>query len=210
MEEARAAFRKSIELNPTFPEAHGALGRTYLFETRGRAADGIPELELAVKLLPSRQDLALSLANLYDRQGEREKSEALLRTLGPAAEPMIAQTKAQSDRNQNNQNVARVSDLLGQGKYDEAVALMEQIVAKAPESLKPGLQEELEVLRAGAARNRSVKRYNEAIELWNRRELKAALAVFEEVAATASDPALIKSAQEKAKLVREALARKPK
>lgn len=207
VEQARAAFRKSIELNPSFPESHAALGQTYLFETTGRAADGIPELELAVKLLPSRQDLALSLANLYDRQGEQEKSEALLRTLGPAAEPMVARRKAQSDW---NQNVARVNTLLSQGKGDEALALMEQIVANAPESLKAALQEELEELRAGAARNRSVQRYNEAMEHWNRRELKAALAGFQEVAATASDPALAKSAREKAKLVREALARKPR
>jgi tetratricopeptide (TPR) repeat protein len=205
VEEARAAFRRSIELNASFPEAHAALGQTYLFESEGKAADGIPELELAVKLLPSRADLALNLASLYARQGEEQKSEALLKTLGPAAKPILDQKRVHSDW---NQNVNRVNSLLTDGKEDEAIALMEQIVANAADSLKPALQEELEKLCAGAARNRSVRKYNQANEHWNRGELKAALAGFEEVASTATDASLAKAAQDKAKLAREALARK--
>ena len=207
LDEARAAFRRSIELNPALPEAHAALGQTYLFESDARSAEGIPELEIAVKALPSRKDIAQSLTVLYDRANQREKSDALLQSMGADGHSMLARRKSENDW---NGNIQRVNTLLGEGKNDEALALMEKIVADAPPGLKPTVEAELAKLRAGAARNRSVGQYNRAIEHWNKNELKAAMARFEEVASTASDPALANSAREKARLVREALARKTK
>ena len=72
-------------------------------------------------------------------------------------------------------------------------------MAEAPEHAKPALQDDLDKLRAGAARNRTVRQYNEALAQWKRGELKAALAGFEHVAATATDPDVAKAAAENAR-----------
>jgi len=207
LETARAAFRRSIELNPSFPEAHGGLGTTYLGDSSGNVADGIRELEIAVKALPSRTDLALSLAHLYERQGAQQKSEALLKTLGPAGKPTLENNKQRASW---KQTMDHVNALLKDGKDDEAVAVLEQAVAEAPEGRKSSLQGELDDLRAGAARNRAVRQYNEALAQWKRGELQAALAGFEHVASTATEPGVVKAATENAKLVRDAIARKKK
>ncbi|MGH9398826.1 MAG: tetratricopeptide repeat protein [Thermoanaerobaculia bacterium] len=127
VDEARAAFRRSLELNGDFAEARGALGRTFIVEDDSRLDEGIAELEATVRLLPSRKDLALELAGLYDRKSEFEKSEEML-----------------------------------------------------------------------AVRNRSIRQYNEALALVNKQDYAGALAGFQNVAATAEDPALAKSAQENA------------
>ena len=205
LEAARAAFRRSIELNPNFPEARGGLGTTYVVDSSGNVADAIRELEIAVKELPSREDLALNLARLYERQGQEQKSEALLKSLGAAGQRPLEVKKEGGGR---KEKMDRVNALLAAGKEDEAVALMETIVAEAPEHAKPALQDDLDKLRAGAARNRSVKQYNEALAQWKRGELKAALASFERVAATATDPDVAKAAAENARLVRAALSKK--
>jgi tetratricopeptide (TPR) repeat protein len=207
VEAARDAFRRSIELNPDFPEAHAGLGQTYYSEPGTDVSVGIRELELAVKALPSRTDLALGLARLYERQGEEQKSEALLASLGPAGRRALESKKS---RNEWKSGLDRVNALLAEGKEDEAVAVMEKIVAEAPESLRPGMQDELDRLRAGVARNRAQKKYNDALERWKHGELQAALSGFEEVAATAADPAVAKAADEQAHLVRDALARRKK
>jgi tetratricopeptide (TPR) repeat protein len=207
IETARATFQRSIELNPDFPEAHAGLGQTYYSESGKDVSVGIRELELAVKALPSRTDLALGLARLYERQGEEQKSEALLASLGTAGQRALQSKKIHSEW---KTGLDRVNALLAEGKEDEAVAVMEKIVADAPDSLRPSMQDELDKLRAGVARNRATKKYNDAIAHWNRGELQAALSGFEEVASTATEPGLKKAADEKAHLVRDALARQKK
>src|SRR5262249_39096702 len=78
LESARAALRRSVELEPDFAEARVALGRTYRFEPRGGNVDeGIAALEEARKRLPSRDDLAQDLARLYDRKGDHAKADAV-------------------------------------------------------------------------------------------------------------------------------------
>lgn len=210
LDDARAAFRKSIELNPSFAEAHAGLGETYLWETTGNAADGIPEMELAVKQLPSREDLRIQLVRLYQRQGEEERANALLKTLGKGGEALATHGDSNGNGEFELNGTNRVNKLLAEGKDEEGLAVMEEIVAKASPNMKPALQEQLDQLRAGVARNRCVKQYNEAIQHWNKHELKAALEGFEQVAATATDPKLVKSAKEKAQIVRETLARSAK
>ena len=73
--EARAAFRRCLELEPGFAEARAALGRTYFFDDAGDLHDGIAALEEAVRLLPARRDLALDLARLVDRQRAAQEAQ---------------------------------------------------------------------------------------------------------------------------------------
>jgi hypothetical protein len=81
----------------------------------------------------------------------------------------------------------KVNVLLSQGKEDEAVAAMEQIVGHAPAESRAVYQDELTKLRAGVARNKAVRAYNAAIALYNRHEYPAALQAFEKLAAASPD-----------------------
>ncbi len=69
LEAARAALRRSAELNPDFAEALALLGRTYRMEPRGANVDeGIAALEAARKRLPSSESVA-------DRPGRALRAE---------------------------------------------------------------------------------------------------------------------------------------
>jgi tetratricopeptide (TPR) repeat protein len=201
IEDARAVFRRCLELNPHFSEARGALGRSYLLEDASAAREGIPVLEAAVIELPSRTDLALDLARLYARAGDSEKSDAISkRVLGPNARSMSGKSSVDL--------LARVNLLLEQGKDDEAVHMLEGMVEKSSGGVREEFTAQLEALRRGVARNRSIRTYNEALEHWNRRDLEGALALLRTVAATAEDPVLAQSAREKIPALEKALAPK--
>lgn len=206
VEEARSAFRKSAQLNGEFAEARGALGRTYLLEDRSRLDDGIVELEAAVRLLPARKDLAIDLASLYDRKGERGKSEEMLRrVLGSEASPILE--RRQKDQ-QLRDSMDHIGALLKAQKDDEAVAELERLVEASTGMNRLALVEQLETIRRGAARNRSIRQYNEALVLIEKRDYAGALAGFRIVADTAEDPALATSAQEKVDLVTRTMQQK--
>jgi tetratricopeptide (TPR) repeat protein len=195
-----------MELNPNFPEARAALGRTYLVEDDSVLSEGIAELEHAVALLPSRKDLLMDLSNLYERKGNRAKSEELLRkALGSDAEPILSQRRSASEF---QESLDRVNALLAQRKEEEAIALAEKVLEGAPAELREILQEQVNEIRKAAAARMSVRRYNEAVDKLNRQDLLGSLAAFESVAANAQDPSLVKAAQDHAERIRQVLSRK--
>lgn len=199
LEEARAAFRRSIALNARFPEARAALGRTYLLEAGTAAADGIPELEAAVRALPARTDLALDLASLYARTGDVAKSEALMtRTLGADAVTKLAAAPSLSGF---EETIARINLLLDQKKEVEAIALLEALAAKSPAGVREDLDAQLKFLKRSASRNRSIRDFNEAVALWKKNDRAGAIALFQQVARTAEDPELARSAREQAERI---------
>ncbi len=201
--EARAAFRRSIALNSGFPEAHAALGRSYLLESGAGAAEGIPDLEAAVRALPTRTDLALDLASLYARAGDVAKSEALMtKTLGPDAAKKLSSGPGLG---KFEETVARINLLLDQHKDEEAIALLEALAAKAPSGFREDLESQLRFLKQNSARNRSRREYNEAVELWKKSDLPGALTLFRKVADTADDAELAKSAREQADRIAKSL-----
>jgi tetratricopeptide (TPR) repeat protein len=196
LEEARAAFRRSIELNPDFPEARAALGRTYLLEEGPGVDEGIAALEAARKLLPSREDVATDLAKLYDRKGERARSDAVLgESLGASAAEALSK---RTQRSQLEIRIEEVNRLLEQGEDDEALARFEGLVAESRDEVRTELETQRDALKKAAARNRAVEQYNAAIALYNKRDLPAALAAFERVAAESADADVAAAAREKA------------
>lgn len=206
IEEARVSFRRSIDSNPDFAEAHAALGRTYLFEEGEAASDGIAELETAVAKLASRRDLALELAELYDRRGDRGKADDLLRrVLGSDAAAVLA---ARQIKDRFREAFGRVNALLAAQKDDEAIALLEDLVAGAPADIGAILKEQLTSLKRSAVRNRAIREYNAAVARYNTRDLEEALTGFEKVAATAEDQELAQSARQQADWVRHLLAQR--
>lgn len=206
VDEARAAFRRSIELNVDFAEARAALGRTFLAEDADTASEGIPFLEAAVARLPSRNDLALDLARLYERVGDRRRSDALL----TAARGERARTlQRQMERERERQDaLARVNDLLVQGREDEAVLDLEQLASAAAPEVREILEAQLKEVRRSAAYRRSIRDYNEAVARANRKDLAGALALFRTVAACSEDAELARSAEERAGEIARSLARR--
>jgi tetratricopeptide (TPR) repeat protein len=206
VEASRRAFRKSLEINPDFGEARGALGQTYLAEDAGPAlAEGVHELEAAVQRLPSRKDLLLDLAILYDRNGRRDKSDALLTAMGPEAEKVLQQRRKADDL---GASLERVNKLLAEGNPDEAIAAIEKLLESADGVLKESLEEQLKSLRAAARRKRVVSRYNEAIALANKQDLDGALRAFRDVATTSEEAGLAGMAKENAGRIEQILAKR--
>jgi tetratricopeptide (TPR) repeat protein len=203
IDDARRALRRSIELNGDFPEARAALGRTYLVEDDSCLWEGIQELEAAMQGLPFREDVALDLARLYERKGERLKSELIVKSvLGPeAAKALVRKQESQGFE----KTLERVNRLLAEAKEDEAIPLFEQFLSGLPEDMRAAYQDQLLALRRGAARNRTVRQYNEAIGLLNKKDLEGALILFEKVAATGEDADLAKAAGAKADQIRQTL-----
>jgi TolA-binding protein len=193
LDEARADFRKSVELNPEFPEAQAALGRTYLVEQGPAVDDGIAALEIARKKLPSREDVAADLAALYDLKGDKTRGDAVLKSAG-ATETLAKR----GQRSQLEASLEDVNKLLEQGKDDEALALFDGMIAKSSGEIRTELESQRDSLTKAIARNRAVKAYNAAIALYNKRDYAGALTAFQKIAAEKGDPDIASAAREKA------------
>jgi Tfp pilus assembly protein PilF len=204
LEEARGAFLRSIERNPEFAEARAALGRTYLMEEGRLAAAGIPHLEAARQRLPSREDLALDLAALYERVGQNAKAEAVLReALGAGAEGMIARKRKESEF---RRSLDRVNELLRERREEEAVALLERLVGESSGEIRAELLVQLESLRRKVARNAMAARFDAAIAKANAGDYAGSLAGLDEIARSAEDADLARRAREQAAQIRKYLA----
>jgi len=207
LEGARAAFRKSVELEPDFAEARVALGRTYRAEPAGANLDeGIAALEEAHKRLPSREDVADDLVRLKAQSAERSDTTwsagaapAPEAPSGNRAKPASASTMTSTP------DTDAINALLAAGKDDEAVAAMKTLVAQADERTRPSLQKELDGLEAGVARNKAVRAYNSAIALYNHHDYVAALSAFEKLAASSPDTEWGRKAHDRAVEIRKIL-----
>ena len=202
VEDARRVLRGSIALDSDFAEAYVALGRSYLVED-ACAWEGIAPLETAARKLPSREDVALDLARLYERSGEVEKSDRIFKTaLGPEAAKVLMRERTDV---RFARTVERAQRLLADRKEDEAIALCERFLSGLPEDSRAPYERELAALRRGAARSRAIAQYNDAVRLLNVRDLHAALDVLEKVAFEAEDADLAKAAAQKAEEIRRSL-----
>ena len=203
IDDARRALQRSVELNSDFAEARARLGRTYLVEDDSCLWEGIAELEIAVQKLPSRKDVALDLARLYERKGELAKSEQLIQSAfgGDSTEFAL---RAKTEGNWK-EPLERVNRLLAENKDDEAIALFEKFLSGAPEDVRAAYQDQLAALRKAADERRPLRQYNEALRLLKERDYQGALALFEKVAASAGDADLARAASEKADQIRRIL-----
>ncbi len=73
---ARRAFSRAVELVPEFPDALSLLG--YVETVEGQLDDAERHLTAAVSFLPAREDYQLHLAQVYMRQANFPKAQALL------------------------------------------------------------------------------------------------------------------------------------
>ena len=181
LESARAALRRSIELEPDFAEARVALGRTYRYEPRGGNVDeGIAALEEARRRLPSREDVAQDLARLYDRKGEHEKANAISPSFTAGAKTAAS---FESEMNADfDAKVARVNSLIEAGKLDQAIAVVDALIAESGGDTRAKLQQERDALAKTAAHNRGIADYNAAVAAYDRGDSARALAALRKLA----------------------------
>jgi tetratricopeptide (TPR) repeat protein len=151
-------------------------------------------METAHRLLPSRMDVAHNLALAYARTGQTAKAEELIeRVLAPQASPeeVADAREALLDEEQRH-----AEELIDQQKFDEALPLLQAVQAKTS---RPGRREELAhriaEIQHALSFNSFVQRYNEAVELANRGNIKEALAILQPLLTATQDPAQIDRAR---------------
>ncbi len=83
--------------------------------------------------------------------------------------------------------------------------MLEQVLAASPEDVRHAFDDQLASLRRGAAKNRSIREFNEAVALQKKQELEAARTAFRKVAETAEDADLARAAREQAERIDQIL-----
>jgi tetratricopeptide (TPR) repeat protein len=222
LEAARAAFHRSIELNPDFADGLAAYGRTYRLEPRGAGVDeGIAALEEARKRLPTRDDIALDLAVLYERKGDGARAASLRKAAGgtTAASTSSTSSVASSQWDQSSSRfqarVEEINRLLEAHRVDEAIAVLDGLIAESSGEMRTEMESQRAQLVNVAARNKEIQARNEAVDLYNsgialynKREYGGALAAFEKVARNSPDPELTKAAKAKVTELKSLLSKK--
>jgi transglutaminase-like putative cysteine protease/tetratricopeptide (TPR) repeat protein len=130
LEEAIAAYRKQTEITPSAKLPHKNLG--LLLAQMQRDAEARTELETAAAIPPDDPEVKLALAQVYTRSGDKEKSEALMKSvMGASSMPAAgadfyaAALRDDADPNQALHDARQTLDNLGDqfdsGEYDHMV-----------------------------------------------------------------------------------------
>lgn len=188
---ARVLAQRALDLGADPARALGDLGTSYLVESTADLAPGIAALEKAHALLPTRHDFALHLFAMYRRGGK--KADELFAQLEAARSPQV---KFAARAIVVRIDLARANELLRDGKYDEAAAVLRTLAANSPDGdAKVDFERQAaEVARAGDS-NRQIVVYNEAIALVNKGKYAAARKTLTQLLATATDPSVIRDAK---------------
>jgi len=180
---ARSAFERAVELRPDYAQGWAQLGFTWGLQS-GPSAAGTAALERAQSMLPGRQDIAMNLLLAYAKSDQREQADevyaGLRRTAAdPTSLSRARQVLLQMDYRQANRMAAA-------NQLDDAVALLAQVRAHTSD---PALAERaaqlLSTLARTAQHNRFAKGYEEAHELIQEGQLKAASAALLKLASEA-------------------------
>jgi hypothetical protein len=203
LEAARAAFRKSADLNPDFAEALAMFGRSYRYEPPGANVDeGIAALEQAKVRLPNRPDVAADLAALQQHKNRPAPEDAL----GVPATAPEAGRAASNSLSGFDAGVAEVNRLVERRQYDEAIKALDRLIPGSDEETKTQLERYREKLVRQAASTRAGNAYNAALALYNKRDYRGALAAFRKVASESADADMARAARQKADEISRLLA----
>ncbi|HEY9420034.1 MAG TPA: tetratricopeptide repeat protein, partial [Thermoanaerobaculia bacterium] len=207
LRQARASFAKVVALRPEFGEGWARLGYTYQAEEK-LTAEAVQALETAHRLLPSRPDVAHNLAIAYARTGQRQKAEDLIaKVLVPQGKPEMVENAREALLDEDH---SRAEDLIGESKLVEALAILEQIRAKTKSDIRrQSLTHRIDEVRRVMSYNQFVDKFNEAVGLANRGDLKGAAAILEPLAEATEDPMQAQKAKDLLSRLRPPTARKP-
>ncbi|HYK04156.1 MAG TPA: DUF1570 domain-containing protein [Thermoanaerobaculia bacterium] len=188
---ARALAEHALSIGAEEARARGIAGTSHLVEPD--LAPGIAQLERALTRAPQRTDFALNLYAMYLRTGARDKADALFASAFEHARDK--QTIFAARNVYVTVETERANALAQSGKLEEAAAIVHDLAAKTTDAMS---RRELEIqaanLLAIAATNRDIQTYNRAIELANKGKNREAVAILDELLATAKDAAVIADA----------------
>jgi hypothetical protein len=166
---------------------------TFLFE-RANPRPGIPALERAHRMLPSRTDISSNLLQLYLAAGERDKAQDLL--AGPwtrLADPAVIAAARQALL---NFDLDRSNEQLRAGDYLAAVATLREARGRAVDpALTRQIDEQIERLTTFADRKRQSDEINRAVAAANEGDIAAAIAIVDALLPTLKDPDLAEAAR---------------
>lgn len=185
LRKAREALSRVVALRSDFGEAWASLGYTYQ-EEEEITEEAVRILETARRLLPSRTDVAYNLAIVYARTGRKQQAEDLIeKVLVPRDKPGMIANAREAILNQDHR---QAEDLIEQEKLEEALPILEQVRDRTsdPEKRRT-LELRIYEVRRALDFNRFVDRYNEAVTLANKGDVKGAVAILEPLAETTQD-----------------------
>ncbi|HKQ97647.1 MAG TPA: tetratricopeptide repeat protein, partial [Candidatus Polarisedimenticolia bacterium] len=167
---------------PVDPQAWSGLGTSYAFDG-GDIAPGIAALETAHALLPTRPDIAVNLAWLYLRSGQREK-------VRPLYEATIRDAGDRGARAEALEAVFWADFEMAQAApAEERQARLDKALAGAPTAaLRAEARNRLQNQVALEGQNTEINRFNEAVTKSNAGDLSGAAAILDRLLETATDP----------------------
>ena len=125
IEEARVHYRESLRHESGFVEAWAGLGATYVTDP-DPSTEGLRALRTAYEKLATRPDVIYNLAVLSARLGRRQDAEDLIAgPLSEIAEPIWVERASEALL---QADLAAAERLLRQGRTEEAIALMEDVL----------------------------------------------------------------------------------
>lgn len=189
---ARDLAHRALRAGGDAARAHAAVGASYLVEADVKP--GIAALEEARRLAPARVDVALNLYALYLRGGEAAKAEKLFtEAFDKARDPQVvfaARSLFVRER------LVTANTLVKEQKIDEAIALIDELIAVTPDPVgKTSLIEQKRSLAGVRDVNHEINTYNKAVAHANKREKAAALKTLRELLQFAKDPDVIEDAK---------------
>jgi tetratricopeptide (TPR) repeat protein len=128
LDQAIAAFQRTVELRPGYGEGWALLGYSYNLEARP-SPDAVATLEKAYEMLPGRGDVAYNLLLGYARAGKRQEAIDLVATA--EARGVSEERLAPARQTLLQLDFQYAVALAREKKYDEAAALLERIQSEA-------------------------------------------------------------------------------
>ena len=128
LDQAIAAFEKSVELRPGYGEGWALLGYAYNLEAKP-SPEAVATLEKAYEMLPGRGDVAYNLLLGYARAGKRQQAIDLVATA--EARGVSEERLAPARQTLLQLDFQYAVALAREKKYDEAAVLLEKVQTEA-------------------------------------------------------------------------------
>jgi tetratricopeptide (TPR) repeat protein len=198
---ARELFQRTTRAAPEIAEAWAGLGATCVYD-QGGLAPGIAALEKARQLLPSRMDVAVNLAGLYARGGQRARAQDLVdRVISGSSDPEL---RAAGKELLFRADLTAVDALLVKGDIGAGRAGLQALLGSAPSpELKGVVENRLRQVEAHVSLNQQVAQLNEAVAKANAEQFDAAEKQLERLLASPTDPQVTDPARRLLAQVRE-------
>jgi tetratricopeptide (TPR) repeat protein len=173
--------------SPGNVEAWAGLGATYAFDA-GDLKPGIEALEKAMALAPGRVEIAVDLASLYARSGQRDLARDLVdRVVSRSSDP---DERAAGDAVLLRADIDAAQQKIQAGDIAGGVAMLRRLRGGAPAPDRATIDAMLEDTDQTTSRNQAAGKINRAAELSKQEDFKGAIRLLEEARAQASDKEL--------------------